>query len=314
MQRPEMFGASVDGEVTLETFYRALHPDDFERVTKTWRYAFEHGLPYEVEFRSHRPDGTTRWIYARGRGYYDDAGKPICMVGVVFDVTERKESEQERLELSGRLIRAQEEERRSVARELHDDFSQRVALQATELQIILDAVGKPQSNVSKRLRELLRSVNEFGADLHSLSHSLHSSKLETLGLSLSVSSFCREFSKRHKIPIAFDQAALPESMPSETALCLFRVVQEGLQNVHKHSHASRVEVRLTGRSSEISLIMSDNGVGFDLSQKYASNGIGILSMKERTRMLDGTFKIRSARMKGTQITVTIPLKNVHATA
>jgi signal transduction histidine kinase len=234
------------------------------------------------------------------------------MVGAAFDVTERKEVEQERLEISGRLIRAQEEERRSVARELHDDFSQRVALQATELQMILDAVGKPQSNVSKRLRELLRSMNELGTDLHSLSHSLHSSKLETLGLSLSVSSFCREFSKRHKIQIAFDQGALPEPMPSETALCIFRVVQEGLQNVNKHSHASRVEVHLTGGSSEISLILSDNGVGFDLSQKYASNGIGILSMKERARMLCGTFEIQSAPMKGTLITVKIPLNNAHS--
>jgi two-component system sensor histidine kinase UhpB len=103
---------------------------------------------------------------------------------------------------------------------------------------------------------------------------------------------------------------LSQPIPSETALCLFRVVQEGLQNVNKHSRASRVEVRLADDPTEISLILSDNGVGFDLSQNYASQGIGILSMKERARMLDGTFEIRSAPMKGTQITVKVPLKNV----
>jgi PAS domain S-box-containing protein len=309
-----IFGAPLDGGVTLETFYRALHPEDFERVTLTWRYAFEHGLPYEVEGRTRRPNGTTRWIYARGHGHYDDAGKPMYMVGVVFDVTERKEIEQERLQLSGRLIKAQEEERNRLARELHDDFSQRVALQAVELQIILDALGSSQSDVSERLREVLERMQELGTDLHSLSHNLHSSKLGTLGLSRSVGSLCREFSKQHKIQIDFDQAALSEPIPSETALCLFRIVQEGLQNVNKHSRASRAEVRLTGHPTEISLILSDNGVGFDLSESYTSNGIGILSMKERARMLYGTFEIRSAPMKGTQIAVNIPLKKARATA
>ena len=310
----EMFGVPADGEVTLETFYRGLHPDDVEWVRKIWRYTFEQRLPYEIEYRSLRPDGTSRWIFARGSGYYDDTAKPICMVGVVFDVTERKETEQERLELSGRLIKAQEEERRRLARELHDDFIQRLALLAIELQLILDAMGNSQSKASERLRKLLKTVNEIGEDVHSLSHALHSSKLEVLGLFRSVSSFCQEFSKQHKIQIAFDKADLPEPIPSEITLCLFRIVQEGLQNVNKHSRASRVEVRLTGRPTEISLSLSDNGVGFDLSQNYASNGIGILSMKERARMLDGTFKIRSAPMKGTQITVNIPLKNVHAAA
>lgn len=310
----EMFGVTVDAEITLETFHRALHPDDLERVTRNWRYMFEHGHAYELEYRSLRPDGTIRWICARGSGYYDDAAKPVCMVGVVFDITERKEIEQERLELSGRLIKAHEEERSRLARELHDDFSQRLAVLATELQITLGAVGNSQSNVSERLCKMLKTVKEIAADVHSLSHDLRSSKLELLGLSRSVRSFCQEFSKQHDIQINFDQAALPEPIPSETALCLFRIVQEGLQNVNKHSRASQAEVRLTGRPSEISLFLSDNGVGFDLSQDHASKGIGILSMKERARMLYGTFEIRSAPTKGTQITVKIPLENAHAAA
>ena len=305
----EMFGVPVDGEVTLETFYGVLHPDDLELVTTSWRYALEQGLPYEKEYRSLSPDGTTRWIYCRGSAYCDAAAKPIRMVGVFFDITRRKQIEHEHLELSGRLIKAHEEERRRIARELHDDFSQRLVLVTMELQIILDAVGNSQPNVIERVRKLVKEVNEFGADVHALSHSLHSSKLEMLGLSRSVSSFCREFSKQHKIEIDFRQEAVPESVPSETALCLFRLVQEGLQNVRKHSRASQVEVRLAGSSTEISLILCDNGVGFDLSQNHASNGIGILSMKERTRMLHGTLEIQSAPMKGTQITVKIPHKN-----
>jgi PAS domain S-box-containing protein len=302
----EMCGVPLDGEVTLETFDRVIHPDDLKWVRQRWRDALEHGLPYELEHRCLRPDGTTRWIYARGSGYYDDAAKPIRMIGVVFDITRRKQIEHEHLELSGRLIQAHEHERSRIARELHDDFSQRLALLATKLQMILDVVGNSQPNVSDRVGELMKTVDEFGADVHALSHSLHSSKLEMLGLSTSVRSFCREFSKQHKIEIDFRHEGLPEPIPSESALCLFRLVQEGLQNVRKHSRASRVDVRLAGASTEISLILSDNGVGFDLSQNHASNGIGILSMRERVRMLHGTFEIQSAPMKGTQITVKIP--------
>jgi PAS domain S-box-containing protein len=308
----EMFGVSEEGEVTVDAFFEALHPDDVERVKRTWRDAIERGLPYETEYRARRPDGTTRWIFARGSGYYDDAGKLTCIVGVALDITKRKEIEQERLNLGGRLIRAQEEERSRLARELHDDFSQRVALVATKLQIILGAVGDSRSKLRANLQDVLKRVNEIAADVHSLSHSLHSSKLEILGLSRTVSSFCREFSKQYNIQIDFKEAALPHLVPSEAALSLFRVVQEGLQNVNKHSRASRVEVRLTGSLTEISLTLSDNGVGLDLSRNYASNGIGILSMNERARMLHGTFEIQSTLTKGTQITMKIPLDNAHA--
>jgi len=101
----EIFGANLFGEVTLETFYNALHPEDLMRVKEIWRYELEHGLPYDLGFRALIPDGSIRWVQARGSGYYDKDGKPVCMVGVVFDVTERKLADQERIELSGRLSR-----------------------------------------------------------------------------------------------------------------------------------------------------------------------------------------------------------------
>ena len=102
----EIFGVSQDGEVTVGTFYNAMHPDDFERVREVWRYALESGLPYELEYRAVRPDGSVRWVSARGKGYYDGAGKPQYMIGVVFDITERKEIEQERLVLGEQLAHA----------------------------------------------------------------------------------------------------------------------------------------------------------------------------------------------------------------
>jgi PAS domain S-box-containing protein len=304
----EMFGVHADDdEATLETFYKALHPNDHDRVRDNWRYTLEHGLPYQLEYRSLWPDGTIRWIHARGSGYYDKAGKPLGMVGVVFDVTERKEAEQKHFELSGRLINAQEKERRRLARELHDDFSQRIALLANDLKIVAEMILDSPATASKRVHELGNEVNEIGADLHSLSHRLHSTKLELLGLVASIDSYCREVGKRQGLQIDVVHEEVPKLMPTEAALCLFRIVQEALRNVTKHSRASAVEVRLKGSLDSICLTLRDNGIGFDLSTKYTSNGIGVQSMNERARMLGGAFQLESAPMQGTKITVKIPL-------
>jgi PAS domain S-box-containing protein len=302
----EMFGVSAEEEKTLETFYSCLHPEDRKRVAEVWRYQLERGIPYDVEYRTRRPDGSIRWVHALGKGYYDEHGKPLRMVGVVFDVTERLEANQERLKLAGRLIKAQEEERSRLARELHDDFAQRLALVSASTTRISEMVK--DAAVRERVLEVLKTLREIGTDLQLLSHRLHSSKLEMLGLSTTVTSFCRDFSREHGIQIDVGCTDIPKSIPFEITLCLFRIVQEGLHNVVKHSRASRVEIRLNGGLDEICVTLRDNGVGFDLSKKVTSDGIGIQSMKERTLILDGTFQLQSAPMQGTQIEVKLPLK------
>jgi signal transduction histidine kinase len=157
-------------------------------------------------------------------------------------------------------------------------------------------------------RPQARNLREIGTDIHSLSHRLHSSKLEILGLYKTVTSLCRDFSREHGIQIDVDCEDMPKSIPPETTLCLFRIVQEGLHNVVKHSRASRVEIRLNGSLDELCLTLRDNGVGFDSSRRVTWNGIGIQSMEERARILDGTFQLQSAPMQGTQIAVRVPLK------
>jgi signal transduction histidine kinase len=144
---------------------------------------------------------------------------------------------------------------------------------------------------SERVLGLLKSVNEIATDVQSLSRSLHSSVLETPGLSRSLRSLCSEYSNQQRIQIDLDQSGIPKSIPRGTALCPFRIVQEALRNVSKHTRASRVEVKLAGSNAEISLTLSDNGVGFDPSKHHASNGIGIQSMKERILMVNGAFEI-----------------------
>ena len=304
----EMFGVPVDGEVTLESFYRALHPDDAERVTKTWRNTFEHGLPYEAEYRSHRPDGTTRWIYARGDGYYDDAAKPICMVGVVFDITERKEIEQERSELSGRLIKAQEDERSYLARELHDDFSQRLALLALGLENATESISESPERANQQLYALLNSAGEIGADLHTLSHRLHSSTLESLGFVPGISALCKEFATQQDIELDYSLKNVPTSVPPDAALCLFRIVQEGLRNMKRHSGASKAFVILEWDDDKLNVCVRDEGKGFDVKESKKTEGLGIRSMRERARLLGGRFEIHSELGKGTKIEAWVPLR------
>ena len=301
----EMFGVELVGEIPLETFYRCLYPDDRERVVEVWRHQLEKRLPYDLEYRTLRPDGIIRWVHALGSGYYDELGTPLRMVGVVFDITERKEADQERLDLAGRLINAQEQERTRLARELHDDFSQRLAMLAVDLEQAEEMVNEPE--VREELHKLSNEIGEIGTDLHSVSHRLHSSTLEILGLTEGIRSFCAEFSSQQAIEVEFVDEGVPKSTNPDTALCLFRIVQEGLRNVRVHSRATKVDVWLQGNTEAISLTLSDNGVGFKLSDCVASHGIGLRSMRERARILCGTFKLQSWPGQGTRIAVTVPL-------
>jgi PAS domain S-box-containing protein len=301
----EIFGVELVGEIPLETVYSCLHPDDRERVVEVWRHQLEKRLPYDLEYRTLRPDGSIRWVHALGSGYYDELGTPLRMVGVVFDITERKEADQERLDLAGRLINAQEQEQSRLARELHDDFGQRLAMLALNLAGAEEMVKEPK--VREELHKLWNEIGEIGDDLHSVSHRLHSSTLETLGLTEGVRSLCAEFSSQHAIQVEFVHKGVPKSTNPDTALCLFRIVQEGLRNVRTHSRAKKVDVWLQGSTEGISLTVSDNGVGFKLSDCVASHGIGIRSMRERARILGGRFKLQSSPGQGTRIAVTVPL-------
>jgi signal transduction histidine kinase len=234
------------------------------------------------------------------------------MVGVHVDVTDRKKSEQERVELFGRLIHAQELERTRLAREIHDDFCQQVALLSIEMDSLANGTIDPLAR--KRLSELKEKVNGIGDELHTLSHRLHSSKLEFLGLTVSVRSFCAEFAERQGIRIEFSHKDIPTSIPPDTALALYRIVQEGLRNIAKHSHALSAQVALIADSEAISLAITDNGVGLDPSSILLSEGIGVQSMKERALMIGGSLEVKSRPMEGTQIAVTVPIRNARARA
>jgi signal transduction histidine kinase len=215
--------------------------------------------------------------------------------------------DEERLALSGRLIRAQEEERSRLARELHDDFSQRLTVLAIELQRAAACISDSPVEATRRIQEIQNRAGEIGADLHSLSHRLHSSTLEIMGLVLGVGSFCEEFAQRQHIQVDFAHNDVPRSIPPEVELCIFRIVQEGLRNVKKHSAAVRAEVRLEAITNALYLSIADEGVGFDMSERSNRTGLGIRSMQERLRLLGGQVEIRSWPGQGTKVEVWVPL-------
>ena len=225
---------------------------------------------------------------------------------IIRDITERKMAEEALISLSGRLIEAQEEERARIAREIHDDYNQRLAVLAIDLEELAENIGHSDAQVGQRLHELWNRVCELGADLHVLSHRLHSSTLESLGLVAGVRAFCEEFTDQQEINVDFTYDNVPLGISGDAALCLFRILQEGLRNVKKHSGADRAEVRLEVVRRTLHLSISDRGRGFDPKQHSSQSGIGIRSMEERLRLLGGNLQIYARPMEGTRIDAWLP--------
>jgi signal transduction histidine kinase len=226
-----------------------------------------------------------------------------------YSRAELKKSRDAQAQLSGQLINAQEKERSRLASELHDDFSQRLALLAFGLQNTAETLPDSSSTAKQTLDEFRQSVCELGDDLHSVSHRLHSSTLDTLGLVAGLSSLCREFGAKQGIEVAFASEDIPRTVRPEVSLCLFRITQEGLQNLKKHSGAKRAQLSLRHKGDRLFLSLCDEGMGFD-TNSMERPGLGILSMQGRARLLGGEFGIYSKAGKGTRIEVWVPLQPV----
>ena len=208
-------------------------------------------------------------------------------------------------DLNGRLLEAQEDERRRLAQELHDDFSQRFALALIKLRTLFHEAES--SHTRTALEEIIEDVTRLECDLQALSHRLYSPKLKIAGLLPNIVSLCTDVGRDRGLDIVCEPTNIPTDLSEKTVLALFRVVQEALHNVVKHSGASKVQVRLTGTPDQITLTIFDNGIGVDLERSNASRGLGVHSMRERVRTLGGVFQIDTRpSVDGTQITATVP--------
>jgi signal transduction histidine kinase len=222
-------------------------------------------------------------------------------------VTDRKEAEQLLSTLSQRLIEAQEQERARVARELHDDISQRLALLLLDLEGLKQRVEAPRGEIEAELGRAIEMGAALATDVQSLSRRLHSSKL-TVGLEAAARSFCREVSERSRVEVHFQTLGDIAHLPEEVALCLYRVLQEALQNAVKHSGSQHVEVSLEGSVSDVALSVRDSGTGFQLDEALKGcRGLGLVSMKERLKLVLGELTIESRPQDGTTIRACVQL-------
>jgi signal transduction histidine kinase len=224
-------------------------------------------------------------------------------VYLLYEQKQLTRAKSEQMRLSGMLINAQEDERSRLASELHDDFSQRLAVLSLGLETATEMIPESPQEATRQLHELLNSAGEIGADLHTLSHRLHSSALERLGLVSGVNAFCKEFVAQQGIPVTFLHDNVARSVDPDVALCLFRIAQEGLRNVKKHSGASKADVRLETLGDTIHLSITDNGRGFNVIEDSHNHGLGIWSMQARARLIGARFEIHSEPQKGTRINV-----------
>jgi len=278
--------------------YRATLRDRHDRRVRG------EAVPTHFEYEGFRRDGKRMWLEVDVVPVTDENGNLIGTQSALREITERKRAEEALSGMARKLVEAQEQERARIARELHDDINQRLAMLAVELE----QLKENPSEVESRAEELRKQTSEISNGVQALSHDLHSSQLEYLGVVAGMKSWCKEFAGRQKIEIEC-RHDVRSTLPPEIELCLFRVLQEALHNAVKHSGVNRIEVQLREQSGEIHLIVSDSGRGFDIEAIKQGKGLGLISMRERVRLVNGTIDIESKPMGGTIVHARVPFRS-----
>jgi len=268
----------------------------------------------EIQFRIQRPNGEIRWIEHACQPVFDQKGKKRGVRASNRDITRRKQSEEslkaiseEAGLLAGKLLNAQELERARVARELHDDITQRLAVMNIEvdnLEMQHQSLAEP---LKEKLQQLGIDLGELSSDIHMISRQLHPSILYELGLIKAIETECNNYTRLRRISPTLDLDNTIKDVPKEIALCIYRILQEGLRNIGKHAMASDIQVRLCMRKNTICLFLKDNGIGFDSASAKERAGIGLASMVERARLVNGDLSIESGTEIGTTIKLKIPI-------
>ena len=305
-------------ELQSATCARISHPED-EEVEKPLFEELRQGVrsTYGMEKRFFRKDGSQMWGLVNVSLLNLNHGRPL-VIGMVIDVTAQKTAEaslvlrdQELQRLAGQLIEAQEDERRRISRELHDDIGQRVALLTCELDLACNPAGASEERKASLLSKLRKELDGIATDIHELSHELHSSSLQCCGLKVALKDLCWKYSHNQHLQIELQAEDFDSKLPPDVALCLFRVAQEALANVLKHGGTKKVIVRVVQDSEKVRLTVRDFGVGFDTSLQ--SEGLGLMSMRERLRFCGGVLSVRSTLNKGTEISAEVACAKKFAT-
>ena len=290
-----------------DSWMEYVHPDDRRNVQDVFFEALKDRRPFSNEYRLRRIDGAYRWMFDVASPRLNGDGSFAGFIGSAIDVTDQKMAQQALEKVSGQLIEAQENERRRIARDLHDDICQRLALLSMELDQANRSANESGEVTKQRLKEIRQHCSEIAGDVQSLSHELHSSRLDYLGIEAAIRGFCHEFSKQHEVSIEFTERDVPADLPRDVSLCLFRVAQEALHNAVKYSGVTRYSVELRATAKEIQLLVSDAGKGFDVEAVNGNRGLGLVSMQERVHLVHGSLHVESEPGQGTKILAVVPL-------
>jgi len=285
-----------------------VHPEDFAQCLETYSSSFDRREAFRMTYRLRRNDGEYRWVLDQGVPRFDWNGAFSGYIGSCIDVTEQKLAEEALSRMNQRLIEVQEEERSRLARELHDDINQRVGLLAVNLERLKQDLPASETVLRQRIADECARISLLASDIQAMSHSLHSSKLQLLGLAAAAKGFCRELQDLEKVHVEFHASDVPHDLPEHISLCLFRVLQEALQNAVKHSHSHRFRVSLNVSASKIALTVRDWGIGFRQDTASKSRGLGLTSMCERLKLVGGECSIESYVGGGTTVHAAVPLQ------
>jgi PAS domain S-box-containing protein len=294
------------GQVVGRFAHEVLNKGVFEAVVKAKLDECFRGEVVRYEMKYTYPELGERDILV---SYFpvEGASGVDRVVCIVQDITDRKRIEEALKSMNRKLIEAHEEERTRIARELHDDISQRLALLAITLHGLNQRLPSEAAELMREMADARKQVANLGNDIQALSHRLHSPRLEFLGLTKAATAFCKELSERQGVRIDFYAGNLPPKLAHEVSLCLFRILQEALQNAIKHSGSHHFQVSLMSRANDLELAVHDSGCGFEPAEAINGPGLGLTSMRERLKLVNGELSIDSQPGSGTTIRARVPL-------
>jgi len=288
------------------TWTSAFHPSDRDAAAAAVRDAAARGAPFEIEARLGAADGSYRWSVCRADPQYAADSSVASYVGACWDTSAKRRMESSLRQLAAKLVAVQESERARVARELHDDIGQLLAVLSLRLEALAHEPGR--TAMQRGVAEAGTALQEIATAVHTLSHQLHPAKLRLLGLLQTLETLCRDLSAKDGIRIRWHTHGVPQDVGEELGLCVFRVAQEALRNAIRHSGATVIDVSLVATPSIMTLRVSDNGAGFDpLTSPIA--GIGLQTMRERVDLVGGVLAVEALRPHGTTVRVDVPLRS-----
>ena len=301
-----LYGFAPYDVATREQWLQRVHPEDRAMALEDLEQISTSGQSTSRDYRILWPDGTTHWLNGRAELVRDDKGNPARIRGVSIDITEQKLVENERQAFSSRIASAQELERRRIARELHDGLIQELAAMAMDLgRRVKESPASHQ--LKSDYRQLQNRVVKAAEAARHVAYELHPTELDDLGLEKALRAYCGELGREHSIAIEFSSRGLPRELKREIASCLYKVAQEALRNVVKHSKAKSASVTLDTDDTRARLRVEDSGAGFQLASLQGANGLGVASMRERVQLVNGKFVIFSEPGKGTKVVTEVPL-------